>query len=227
MARNVTAGTIRDYARLRVDDAAGELATDPVMLAFIDRAWSRLYSLYVQAEPDRFRTEEEVVTSGSASFNVQTNWLSTIGVDYKRAANDYLELDRLQEGERNLFNGQVTGSFALAYRIIGAAVTLYPTPPTGQTYRHVYLPTAPTISDAATQIDCRLGHEEYLELLVARRLLEKEDQYDGRWEGQIKAIEDELSAEAAMRYLHAPVLMTLPTDCNADPADYRRRSVLW
>jgi len=222
VADSVLVSTVRDNARARVDDASGAIAGDTEVLGYVQQAYKRLHGLYVGAEPDRFRTEATVTTSGSATSNLPADWLSTIGVDYQPATNTRYALRRLQEAERNAFNG-VTNSQAMAYRVIGTTLALYPTPPSGQTYIHIYIPTTGTLT-AGSSIDCRNGHEVFLEMLVARRLLEKEEAYDGRYEKQIDQIESELVEEAALRYMRDCNLMTSLSqmDYYWDPADYRR-----
>lgn len=211
MARSVTVQVIVDGARFLADDATGRLASNTQMVTFTDLAWARLYSFYLLAEPDRFRTEAVLTTDGTDGSGgwaaLPSDWFSTIGIDYFTGSNGCVrELERLQETERNMFAGASTAQ-AQKYRVGASNLTLFPTPVTGQTYRHIYLPTAPALTALANSIDCRMGHEEYLQLFLARKLLQKEEAYDGRWERQIDKIETELKSEANLRYLNDMVTM--------------------
>lgn len=198
MARNVTVQQIVDEVQILVQDPDHALATEAQYVTFVDRAHARLYSYYAQAEPDRYRTEATITaTSNTSAYALPSDWLGTLAVDFTSGSLRE-PLKRLQEQDRNRFIFD-TGQ-SRAYRVIGSNIVLYPTPLTGQTYTHIYLPTAPTLSSTGTSIDCRLGHEMYLELLVARILLQSESQYDGRWDGQIAQMEEELQREANYRY---------------------------
>lgn len=205
MARSVTVQIVVDGARFLADDATGALASNSEMVVFTDLLWARLYSFYLLAEPDRFRTEATITSDGSASYNLPSDWFSTIGIDFF-SGSDVRELERLQETERNAFAGAAAAQ-SRKYRLGATTITLFPTPVNGQTYRHIYLPTAPALTLLSSTIDCRLGHEEYLQLCLARKLLQKEEAYDGRWDRQIDKIETELKSEANLRYLNDMVTM--------------------
>lgn len=226
MARSVTVSTIMDSVRERVDDEGAVLADDTELIRYIDRAWTRLYAKYAAAEPDRFRTTATLSLSGNTAA-LPSDWLATIGVDYQENSSTFYPLRRLHEAERHTFNGQATGSRALAYRVIGSNIVLYPTPPAGQTYVLIYLPTATALTASGDTIDCRNGHDEYLSMLVARRLLKQEQAYEGDFEDEIGRIESELMEEAHMRYLNEPELMFGLTRLRGyaadevDPAEYR------
>lgn len=206
MARSVTVQVIVDGARFLADDANGKLASTSAMVTFTDLLWARLYSFYLAAEPDRFRTEATITSDGTATYTLPTDWFSTIGIDFFFGTSNVCELERLQETERNMFVGQGSGQ-SRKYRLGATTIVLFPTPVLGQTYRHIYLPTAPALTVVGSTIDCRMGHEEYLQLCLARKLLQKEEAYDGRWDRQIDKIETELKSEANLRYLNDMVTM--------------------
>jgi hypothetical protein len=222
MADTVTVASVITGARSRIDDAGGAVSDGTDILIYVRQAWKDLHALYLGAEPDRFRTEATITTTGAATYALPATWFSTICVDYQQSSTERSPLHRLQEDDRNLYYG-VTGERAQAFRVIGTNVVLYPTPPTGQTYVHAYLPVAPTIASDATELDVRLGHDHYLQKVVARELLRKEDAYDGRFEKDIEKLEAELTEAAALRYLRDSALMSSERvrDRFRDPADYR------
>jgi hypothetical protein len=207
MARNVTAQEVIDTVQIMVEDPLHALASEAEYLKQVNRAHARLYSYYVAAEPDRFRTEETITAAAppnSATSSLPATWLATIAVDYA-SGSERRPLKRLQEHERNDYIGQ-TGT-AEAFRALGANMVLYPTPTQGQTYIHVYLPTAPVLV-VGTSIDCRIGHEVYLEQWTARALLKMKQEYDGRWDDELAKLETELKLEANLRYFSDVALMT-------------------
>lgn len=206
MARNRTVQELVDEIQVLVEDSAHALASEAEYIRRVSRAHARLYAMYVAAEPDRYRTEATIVagTGGTSSYDLPADWLSTIGVDYA-SGNERTALKRLSEEERNDYTGQ--SGTSEAFRLLGAKVHLYPTPITGQTYTHIYLPTAPDLTAVGTQVDLRLGHEVYIEYAVARDLLKKEESYDGRWDDTIAQIESDLKTEANWRYFTDVVTM--------------------
>jgi len=198
MARNVTVQQIVDQAQILTQDPDHFLATEAQYVSFVSDEYTRLYAAYVAAEPDRFRTETTITgISGTSAYALPSDWLGTIGVDHV-SGSVRESLRRLSESDRNRYiSGQ---GQSRAYRIIGTNVVLYPSPNTGDSFTHIYIPTAPAISSTATTLDCRLGHERYLQLCVARMLLNSENSYDGRWDAEIAKTEAELKQEANYRY---------------------------
>jgi len=223
MARSVGVQEIVDEIQILVEDPLHKLDSEAGYVRRVNRKSARLYSYYVSAEPDRFRTEA-TITAGTGivvgtinAYALPAAWLSTIGVDYA-SGNDRDPLYRLQEDERNDFVGE-TGQ-SVAFRNLGANIALYPTPVVGQTYIHIYIPTAPVLAAAgiATDtIDCRLGHEDWLEKTVARDLLTMKNEYAGQWDAEINKIEAELKLEANWRYFDDVLVMR-------SERDVRRRS---
>lgn len=216
MADSVLASAIILGARERANDETDEaIATDTEVLRWLRQEWKRLYGLYVSAEPDRFRTVSNIgVVAGTATYALPATWFATISIDYIRSAsgNQYDPLRRLQEPERLDFDGCAGAPIAEAYRLVGTNVELYATPTdSSASYRHTWVPTAPDIASEATAVDVRNGHDVYLEMLLAKRLLQKEEAYDSRFEatdpnnplpGTIQHFEKLLLEEAQLRYMY-------------------------
>lgn len=221
MARSVGVQEIVDEVQVLVEDPLHKLDSEAGYVRRVNRTSARLYAYYVSAEPDRFRTEATITAAAppnSATSALPATWLTTLGVDYA-SGNDRQPLYRLQEDERNDFVGQ-TGQ-AEAFRVLGSNIVLYPTPIQGQTYIHIYIPTAPVLLPAnilTDTIDCRLGHEDWIEKCVARDLLKMKNEYAGQWDADIDKIEGELKLEANWRYFD-DVLVMKPERCS----DRRRR----
>ena len=206
MARTVTVQEIVDEVQILVEDPSHALATEAEYVRRINRTNARLYAMYLAAEPDRYRTEATITagTGGTSSYNLPADWYATIGVD-RVSGNTRTELRRLHEEERNDYAGQ-TGT-SEAFRLLGSTITLYPTPTTGQTYTHIYLPTAPVIASVADTLDLRVGHEDGLEKMVARTLLQAKREYDGRWDDEIEMFKADLRRQANQRYYDDVVTM--------------------
>lgn len=205
MARSVTVQQIVDQIQILCQDPDHALATEAQYVGFISDEYSQLYAAYVEAEPDRYRTEATIngITSTSA-YALPADWYATIGVDYV-SGSVRKELRRLQEADRNRYF--VSGGDPDAYRVISTNVVLYPTPVTGQSFTHIYLPTAPALTSVGTSIDLRIGHERYLQFVVARILLNSENSYDGRWDQEIAMTKAELKQQSNERYFRDVALM--------------------
>lgn len=223
MPREIEVDDVIFLAKTMCEDPDSALggANGATYIDFIDGEYARLYALYVKAEPDRYRKEEVITIQALPSnwvSNMPNDWLATIGVDYQSSPTVRQPLMRLQEQDRNRYNEGSAGQ-ALAYRILGIQIHLFPNVllPVGQKYVHVYLPTPPRISSLGTLIDCRLGHEKYLAMRLAKTMLNIENTYDGRWDPEIAAMEAELSMEANYRYFMDDARMT-------SEYDMRRRS---
>lgn len=205
MARTVTVQKIVDEVQVHCQDPSHKLATEAQYVSVCNDEFCRLYAYYVAAEPDRFRTEETITAlAATPNYDLPDDWLSTIGVDYVSGETRF-ELERLQEYARNDY--RQSGGHSLAFRVIADEVILYPTPVVGQTYTHIYIPTAPVISSTADTIDCRLGHDKFLQMCIARTLLKTEETYDGRWDDEIGKVEGELKLEANLRYFNQVSVM--------------------
>ena len=217
MADTVTVASVIAGARSLIDDSAGVVSDATDILIYVRHAWKRLYSLYLGAEPDRFRTEVSI--TGAATVALPADWLSTVAVDYQQSAGLRFPLRRLQEADRNSL--LPSGGPALAYRVIGENICLYPTP-SGGTYIHVYVPTATAIVNDATTLNVRAGHDEYLHKDIARALLKAKDEgYDGRYEDELKQIEASLVEDAALRYMRDANEIRSGDTAYFDAADYR------
>lgn len=214
MARNASVNVMIDQIQVLTQDPDFLLAEEVMYGQILAQHFARLYALYVKAEPDRYRSEE-TLTIGVDPLIVSSDWLLTIGVDFLLPGNRREPLVRLQEQDHTRFFNQ-TGQ-ARAYRIIDETIELFPTPQNGQKYVHIWIPTAPNLG-LGDSTDCRLGHERYLVLCTARDLLNAENTYDGRWDAEIKKIEDDLTLEANYRYFHDMARMT---------SDYQQRYKHW
>lgn len=112
----------------------------------------KLHGLLAETGLRYFESEDEITTDGGADYALPSDYLSTIGVDYKAdASGTRWELSEVMVQQRNLFSGSSASSGqARGWATVGQNLILYPTPPSGQTYYHVYVPHATDISAVAT-----------------------------------------------------------------------------
>jgi len=144
----------------------------------VDRGYRQLYGELAKPGVGYFDTEATISTTGGATYALPSDHLWTVGVEYLVDSQGRRRpLTKLMRPERALYSGN-SGQSACAYDVIGTNVVLYPTPPTGQTYYHVYIPQPTDISTAAdgTLIEmATLDGEEFLIWTVVFYIRDKLD----------------------------------------------------
>lgn len=177
--RSVTLGELRTRARqlsdIGQDAGGGSFIDDAEWTRIIDQAYCELYELLAASGLYFFESTATLVTDGTASVSLPADHYQTIGVDYAYGT-VYQSLTRLSVRERNRFSGS-TGGPAIAYRVVGSKLTLYPTPPTLQSYLLVYVPAPASLVDAAATatVDGVAGWEEYVVVDAAIRAKLREE----------------------------------------------------
>lgn len=150
MARTVELGTLVTRCLRRADLENQDNPASAEVKENIHLVYAELYGLLVEAGVSYFDVEAVITTDGSNDYPLPDDHLTTIGVDYVvDFAGRRRQLAELMVQERNWSSGLVGAGEAVAFRLVGEDVILYPTPPTGQTYQHVYVPTPPDLSNAA------------------------------------------------------------------------------
>jgi hypothetical protein len=149
MARTVTLGTLVTRCQRRADLQNQDSPSTSDWKGEIHLGYAELYGELAKPGVNLFDTEDTITTTGGAIYPLPDDHLVTIGVDYVvDLQGTRRQLAELEVQERNWASGQ-TGTEAIAFRATGASVVLYPTPPTGQTYQHVYIPQPADLSAAA------------------------------------------------------------------------------
>lgn len=196
MGRTVELGDLVTRCLTAADLENQTVISSATTKILIDRAYRQVYRELALPGTGYFDEEESIGTTGSASYDLPADHLSTIGVEYVvDAAGHRRPLTKLMRPERALYAGN-SGQTARAYDIVGQNVILYPTPPAGQTYAHVYIPQPADISEAndATLIEmATLDGEEMLLWLVVYYIRDKLD-LDTR---SAKAAADEAAVRVA------------------------------
>lgn len=123
-----------------------------------------------RACPELYEDEDIITADGSAGYNLPADYFSTLGVDYEYGTDAFIPLDRLMVPERNKYPGN---GLAVAYRLKGDQIALYPRPTSG-TYRHLYITTAtPFVDNGSSSVNGVNGWEQWLVYDVAVYILNK------------------------------------------------------
>lgn len=200
MARIFTAGDIITKARRQanMEGASGlKFVTAAEALRLTSQAWTWLHGLLVKADADYFEETQSIITTDTGTYPLPDDYFETKRIDYAFSTTDYRPLKKITSREINAYQtSNSTAAQAEAYRLVGGNVVLYPTPPTGQTYRHLYIPAPADLTATTDEIDGRAGWEELIVLKVVIRMkLKAED--------DVTALQAELDAEVKRVVMHA------------------------
>ena len=94
------------------------------------------------------KTDTITTVAGTAEYQVPSDFLAMVGVDWKQGDGQWIELEPMLAQERNYFTGSANSGQSVAYALIGQTITLQPEPSGAQEYRIVYVPQPPDISTA-------------------------------------------------------------------------------
>lgn len=200
MARIFTAGEIITKARRQanMEGASGlKFVTADEALRMTSQAWTWLHGLLVKADADYFEETQTITTTDTDTYPLPDDYLETKRVDYLASTTEQpRKLKKITSREIDDYQADITAAWATAYRLVGGNVVLYPTPPSGQTYRHLYIPAPADLTATTDEIDGRAGWEELIVLKVVIRMkLKAED--------DVTALQAELDAEVKRVVMHA------------------------
>jgi hypothetical protein len=207
MASTVLYSTLKRQAREMADaetSAPDEAHVDDTEL--LDRFNASLkiwHGKVVKAWPELYEAAPQVITAdGSTGYALPSDYFATLGVDYKFDDDAYIALDRLMPAERNKYPG--TG-LAVAYRIKGSELALFPRPLDGE-YRHLYVKT-PTlfVDNGSSSVDGVNGWEQWMVLDVAIYMLNKAKIDSSEEQKERARIEREMEIASADRDLVTPM----------------------
>jgi hypothetical protein len=147
MARNKTLGTILTLCKQRYSSEGDELLDVPELKSLIDEYYGQLHALVVEKGARYFETEATITATGTASYALPADHMSTIAIDFvidatrRRPVCGPIPVQRRE---------QLLGSVgdATEYELAGSNIALYPNPPSG-TYKHLYVPQPVDLSTAA------------------------------------------------------------------------------
>jgi hypothetical protein len=172
MPRSVLVSEMMTSAREHANDPTGKLASDSVLIGYLNQAYGLYYQTLVEADPAFYQTETTFSTvAGTKAYSLPLDWISTIQVGRFNGSR-YSKLDRLNVDE--VFDYGVNGC-PTKYQPEGGQLALYATPDGVYTIKHIYIPTWTKLTSGAQEIDGLLGNEELIELEAAIRLRHKDE----------------------------------------------------
>lgn len=212
------------------------LISDSEWKMLISLQYAELYALLAETGMRYFETEESIDTTGGSVYGLPEDHLSTVGVDFlvNASTGERRQLQELMVQERNFFAGVQGAPEARAYALVGTNIVLYPTPPTGQTYKHVYIPQPADLSSAADGATIEMATsdgEAFLIWSVAVLALAKEESDTSLAQAEREAARERVWNWATLRALNTPRRRTVDSgpglDGTYDPADYWGRGGSW
>jgi hypothetical protein len=208
MARDVTASAMISRARELADMVTATpttaFVTDVEALAQLNMLLGLWHGLLVKAVPERFEERETITANGAESYNLPWDHYLTLGVDYQIAPGVWWPLERIQYQDRTRFQ-TTTGGAAEGYYLKAATLVLAPAP-SGGTYRHTYVKTAPVLLSAGS-IDGVNGWEAWLVYGLAAFMVQKEESQAtaDALLGQQARVQAEIEAAATDREAATPM----------------------
>lgn len=148
MARSLTVAQLIDRGTKRANMENSDLLSATEWKQNLSQVFGELYEEVADSGMRYYETEATISSDGTATYALPSDHLSTIGIDYLSTGTTRIALSEGMVQERNRYSS-ATGSQANAWAMVGTNITLYPTPPSGQTYYHVYVPQSADLSAAA------------------------------------------------------------------------------
>lgn len=197
MPRTVTLGNVITRARQRADMVGTDVfITDADWKMLVDTAYAELVDLLVKHEIHQFETTATITSTGVASYALPSDHYKTLGIDYQQSSTLFWEIPELTFADRNRFNSLNTlYGCPAGYRLVGANVVFYPAPPTGQVFRHSYIPAPASIAASAdnTAIDGIAGWDEYLVIHSAINAKIREQASTAELDRELALIKDRIA----------------------------------
>lgn len=224
MPRNFTLAQLRQRVRELVDIESNRHFTDAEVNSRISSAYGKYYAKLVASGLGYAgETTQTITTTGASSYNLPSDHMATLRVDYRATTDYWFPLEEVLVQEIDRF--QNTGSEAYGFRLVGSTITLYPTPPTGQTYRHIYVPAPADLTTDSQTVDGVSGFEDGIVLDAAIRcLIKKEDTDTAPLERERDRVDARIDEEREMRLLtkNRRVVQTRDRNCGEqyDAADF-------
>lgn len=202
MARTFTLAQMRTKVRERADMVNSTFCTDSEIEGYISSSYAELYDLLVKSGMAYFESTHPITTDGvDGLYALPSDYYATLAVDYNDGS-EWHEVPMFQLAERNAFPS--SSGYALGYRIVGDNIELKPNPPTGQSYRILYVP-AP--ANPPSTIDGVSGWEEFIVVDAAIKCLQKEESATGHLVGERNRIIQRIEEHAQNRLFGQPLVI--------------------
>lgn len=181
MANPVTLSELRAKARRRADMEDSAFVSDSDLNDWINDSKAELYDLIIQKYEDYYLSSYTFSTAnGTATYDLPVDFYKCRGVDLVDGSTTY-SLREFMFNERNRYQSSgLTGIYGhefLLYRITGNTIRFVPTPTGVNSITLWYIPVSKKLEKDSDKLDCGIipGWEEYIEIDVAMKCLEKEE----------------------------------------------------
>ena len=152
MPRTFTVAQLRARVRELVDIESARSFTDPEINERLSSGYAKYYAKLVKAGLGYAGEQTQTITStGTDAYALQPDHFATVRVDFQYQGNYRWPLEELDV--RELQQVQFQGSQAFFYRLVGQNIVLYPTPPAGGIYQHIYVPAPADLTDDTQIVD--------------------------------------------------------------------------
>lgn len=233
MARSFTLGTLVTRCKERADMESAEHIDDTEWKGYISTVYAKLYAILAGTGLRYFETVQSISSAsltdngdGGKYVALPSDHFMTIGVDYLDSSNLRTALDEMMVQERNLYSGMTGAAQAEAYSLVGVNLVLYPGPPSGQTYKHLYVPQPTDYSSSADGTSVNVvtaDGEDFIIWGVVIMALAKEESDTSVAERRFAMAKAELQEWAALRSLNSMRRRIVDNGPERfDPADWRR-----
>jgi hypothetical protein len=177
MGRTVTLLQLRTRIREATDTENDPHKGNDYLDDIINSEATELHGALVQIDEDIVNEKTQtIITTGTDTYQVASDHLRHKSLEYETASGYWEPLRLVSFKDRLCY--QDTSGYAVAYRLVGAKLVLYPTPTTGQTYRHVYIPTQATLTQDTDTIDGLNGFDDLLVWKCSMRVALREGDTD-------------------------------------------------
>ncbi len=225
MALNVTLAKLKTRVRLQADKEGSTAISDALLADFINASWAELYEDIVQSGLDYFEQVQTVATTGAASYALPSDYLGTKLVEYRSSLTSVpIPLRELMLQERAAY--PVTGQAAVGYRVVQGNLEFFPTPPTGQTYLHRYVPTPAVLALDTDAIDGISGLEELIVVDVCRKIAIREEADSAPLERELARLRERVVGAIQSRAVTTPRHIVDVEEEGSDAWYWRRRQLL-
>ncbi len=216
MARNIPVSELIDRTLQVVDREAQTLVLPRTqVMDYLSTEFGHFYELLVDSgEVYAEKTAPPFTMNGQALYPLPSDFFQEIRFDWLKADGSLVPLVKISVQMIHRFSR--TAMNAIAYRLAGGKVALYPTPPAGQTYQLMYVPAPCRFTDETKDtIDGLSGLEELLVLGAGVRCDHKLGRIDhaNSLRSDLKLVVDRLKVRATER---SQVPMAIP---DVDPMD--------
>ncbi len=216
MPRRYTMADLITRCKQRVDMENHAVISDAEWKTLISEAYGELYTMVFESGMQYFEFTTDMVTDGTSVLNEVVDHMSTVSFAYLEDAvtGRYRDLRPLQPQERSQLSGR-TGGAAVGFALVDDKIYLYPTPPSGQTYRMCYVPQSPELSAFETSDTVDVVMPDGLTFLiwaVAIKAMAKTESDPGLALREREGARDRFSTSVMLRAQNAPRRMITADD---------------